>query len=855
MLTLLIDAMSVNLSAGSSFEFYDRNPLFSKEGQHTLDIDIDLGDPQNAYVYHDMHRIDCPRRPSGRAAVLFSEKGIVIKGTEIVLEIDEKKAKIQIVSGNSELNYLSGGDQTLHSLELGSTPELTPEVAMQSLTPGTYDFVCSPVCVKNTFTMSGTMMGVDGDDTLYNEMFIGSDGQAKYVDGTILNPMPYLYAVVERVVQALGYTMKANFIREDPALSKLVVINGYHSQNYAEMMPNMLVDDFLTMVENFTGCVIVVDQAEKKVEILQKNFFYDNAEEEVVDSSDIIGDIQRKYDEDSPENLLYNNVSYDFPKTETYNYWSIDKELWKTLLIEDCPDHSSEYTDPVFKEHFMNCWRYMNDGVIPTRDGSKDAIIAKYNRSVVYRDKAYNDNNLVVLRAIDNKDKPTVMLIRIVNQYGGHYDERSENEMKLKVVPTEIVWWMDPMRTGIRVFLPMPFARQSDIPDTEATDSNEKGLNEFINEGAELDNMEERLFVGFYLGKKNCNWKYNATRFIYFPVVVPSNVVEARTHAIYGPTYEYQDSWGSGRWWTYPYFLRVARHDYGEPLCNMQILGETGMYNRYYKNTLNINFTQPVTIKFRSLDLRDSRKIFIIGNQRFFCAELKHRATANAVSEVIEGTFYQVLDNADEALPQRTITITAKVYQKEGCIVFLSSESLPCDVSFAFIARSSQSVMRKVFTMQKGTRTAYFYSSLMAFNYFAFDGDITPAVDDGRTTYTTEVVPVQTKEVYVSVAFLASTEHIGGTIDVRISEVLEYPIEVEVGYSEGTLFRTCNVTIGAGTSRGTTEISELPDGEFTMAIMRTDDNDTNRYLPDNAREEAEWAPPRQQDEVVPDDEE
>ena len=253
--------------------------------------------------------------------------------------------------------------------------------------------------------------------------------------------------------------------------------------------------------------------------------------------------------------------------------------------------------------------------------------------------------------------------------------------------------------------------------------------------------------------------------------------------------------------------------------------------------------------------MRDSRKIFIIGNQRFFCAELKHRATANAVSEVIEGTFYQVLDNADEALPQRTITITAKVYQKEGCIVFLSSESLPCDVSFAFIARSSQSVMRKVFTMQKGTRTAYFYSSLMAFNSFAFDGDITPAVDDGRTTYTTEVVPVQTKEVYVSVAFLASTEHIGGTIDVRISEVLEYPIEVEVGYSDGTQFRTCNVTIGAGTSRGTTEISELPDGEFTMAIMRTDDNDTNRYMPDNAREEAEWAPPRQQDEVVPDDEE
>lgn len=846
--------MNVNLSAGSSFEFYDRNPLFSKEGQHTLDIDIDLGDPQNAYVYHDMHRIDCPRRPSGRAAVLFSEKGIVIKGTEIVLEIDERKAKIQIVSGNSELNYLSGGDQTLHSLDLGSTPELTPEVAMQSLTPGTYDFVCSPVCVKNEFLLSGTFMYVNAEDNvIYNEMCIGANKQATFVTGTTFNPLPYLYAIVERVVQALGYTMKANFIREDPAMSKLVVINGYHSRNYAEMMPNMLIDDFLTMVENFTGCVIVVDQAEKKVEILQQNFFYDNAGEEVIDSSDIIGDIQRKYDEDSPEGLLHHNVSYDFPKTETYNYWAIDKELWKTLLIEDCPDHSSEYTDPVFKEHFMNCWLHMNDGVMPTWGWSKDTVAAKYNRSIVYRDKGYTDNNLIVLRAIDDREKPTAMCIRIVNQYSGHYDERTDDELKLKIIPTEIVWWQDAYRNDRKVFLPVPFARQSDIPDTESTDSNEKGLNEFINEGAEQDNMEERLFVGFYLGKKNCNWQYNATSFIYLPVVVPSNIVEATTYALYGSE-DYRGKW-TGGYWAFPCFLRTARHDYGEPLCNMQILGETGMYNRYYKNTLNINFTQPVSIKFRSLDLRDSRKIFIIGNQRFFCAELKHRATANAVSEVIEGTFYQVLDNAEEVLPQRTITITAKVYQKEGRIVFLSSESLPCNVSFAFIARSAQTVMRKVFTMQKGTRAAYFYSSLMAYNNFAFDGDITPAVDDGRTTYTAEVVPVQTKEVDVSVAFLASTEHVGGTIDVRTSEVLEYPIEVEVGYSDGTQFRTCNVTIEAGTSRGTTEISELSEGDFSMAIMRTDDNDTNRYLPDNAQEPAGWAPPRQQDEVVPDDEE
>lgn len=855
MLTLLIDAMNVNLSAGSSFEFYDRNPLFSKEGQHTLDIDIDLGDPQNAYVYHDMHRIDCPRRPSGRAAVLFSEKGIIIKGTEIVLEIDERKAKIQIVSGNSELNYLSGGDQTLRSLDLGNTPEITADIAMQSLTPGTYDFVCSPVCAKNEFTLSGTSMYANPrKDVLYNEMYVTGAGQAAFVTGTVFNPLPYLYAIVERVIRALGYTVTRDFIEEDAALRKLVVINGYHSQSYSGMLPNMLVDDFLTMVENFTGCVIVVDQAEKTVEILQKNYFYDSAGEEVIDSGDIIGEIQRKFDEDSPEGILYENVSYDFPKTETYNYWSIDKELWKTLIIEGCDDHSEDYSDPVYKEHFMNVWRQMNDGEVPTRGGSKDKIVEKYNRAIVYRDNGYSDNNLVVLRALDDSDKPTAMLIRIVNQYGGRYNEHKDGEIKLKIIPTEIVWALDVLRENRRVFLPIPFARHSDIPDADQTDSKEKGLNECINDGLERENLEDRMFVGFYLGKKNCNWKIPSSSFIYMPIVVPSNVVEARTHAIYGTTY----NGGHGlipsepHFWEFPYFLRVARHDYGEPLCNMQINGETGMYNRLYKNTLKINFTQPVIIRFRSLDLRDSRKIFIIGNQRFFCAELKHKATAAAVSEVIEGTFYQVLDESDEQ-QEMTIAITAKVYKKENRITFLSSKPLPCDVKFTLRFNSETSYVYSTFSMSKGSSSAEYFRQLAACTSIGFFGNVTPVEpSEGEgITFTNSVEFVETKTVYIDAVFTESASRIGGTIEVDASEELVYGIVLSVGFVSGSQSYVRQIEIEAGASHGALEIDVVPSGDFYLIVMRSSELDDNQYVVGNGGSDG-WSPKPAPPDVDPD---
>ena len=72
MISLFIDGQRVNLSKNAKFEFFDRNPLFPKEGQHTLDIDIDLGDPQNAMVYKHLHRIDVAKRPYGRPAMLCS---------------------------------------------------------------------------------------------------------------------------------------------------------------------------------------------------------------------------------------------------------------------------------------------------------------------------------------------------------------------------------------------------------------------------------------------------------------------------------------------------------------------------------------------------------------------------------------------------------------------------------------------------------------------------------------------------------------------------------------------------------------------------------------------------------------
>lgn len=835
MTILVIDGQRVNLSEDTRIEYYDRNPLFSREGQHTLDITIDLGDPQNAYVYRHLHRLDSSQRPYNRAALLYSERGVIIKGTEIVLEIDDRTAKIQIVSGNSELNYLSGGDQTIHQLDLGEIAELTPAIALATLTDPTSDYVCPPVCVKNKFTMSGTFMYLDpSEDIVYNEMTLQS-AMAAYVTGTEFCPQPYLHAMVRKIVTALGYTMRNNFIATDHALSKLILINGYHSTSYANMMPDIAVDDFLTMVENFTGCVIVVDQAEKTVDILQKNFFYDNAETEEILPEDIIGEINRKYDEESPDGLLYHNVSYDFPKTETYNYWSIDKELWQTLAIEDCPDHSGDYSDPAYKEHFMNVWRHINNDTVPTVRKTPDTVKNAYNKSIVYQDKGYSDNNLVVIRAIDDEEKPTSTLLRMVNQYGPRYDERTEDEMKLKICPAEYVWFTKSNYNDVKLFVPVPFARLSDVENQESTDSKEIGLNEYINGEKEKESVEGRLYVGFYIGMKNANWKVNSQTAILFPTVIPSNTLEAQTHAVYGTT-SYSGSIFSDRYfYNYPYWERVARRQYDEPLCNMQINGTNGMYERYYANALNINFTQPVKIKFRSLDLRDSRKIFVIGNQRFFCQELKHSADSNGVSEVIEGTFYQVLDENESTPPAETVKLTLKAVKNKNTITATTDKPLPVYIEFTF--RGYQGANPLFVTgmgMQKGASRAQITGNLANVSRLEIIGDIrTPYDPDDETVFDTETVVVDTEPIPLTMTFLGQLGG-GGLLNVTAPEPLDLPLYVTVIIeTTQTVLAPVGyrIDIPAGSSQGSVGIQEDPHQatNFITEIVQ-DPRDDNEYI-------------------------
>ena len=99
-----------HLSASFSFEMVRENPLFNRRGDYTYDIDISMRDPYNRAIYKHVNRLTATSKPLNRRARLLADGHVIADGTEVILRLEADTLKIQIVAGNSELNYLTADD-------------------------------------------------------------------------------------------------------------------------------------------------------------------------------------------------------------------------------------------------------------------------------------------------------------------------------------------------------------------------------------------------------------------------------------------------------------------------------------------------------------------------------------------------------------------------------------------------------------------------------------------------------------------------------------------------------------------------------------------------------------------------
>ena len=453
MTRLFIDGKEVALPEEFELDFYTLNPFFTRKGSYTYDLDIDLYHPQNRQIYKYLNRADTTQRPQNRQAVLLCGPVNIISGTEIILSVDDNIAKIQIVAGNSELNYLTGGEKRLRELDFG-TCDSSLEAAYASLehTFPDFNFVCPPI-----FTSYDTL----GDFRYFDNQMDIKKGETTFFPDTYISPQPYLLFYIEELVKLLGYRLQKNMLRENKRWCRLFLVNGYRTTSFAKMLPDWTVDEFLDEIEKFFNCIFLVNQSDKTVQILTINSFYDDAQ--LVCLSEIKDDdIIKTYDVEEELAVDYDNVEYDFPDIEDYKYSSMSQEVRE--LCE---------TKTYFQ--FYDIWPFID---------------VEFDKRIIYHS---NDYNLDFVAS----DINGLHRLRIVNRFLPVNNNPDGDTALLKIIPAEVYVGASGTSDLTVGAFTAAYARNNNAKDETFA---ETGLNQLIKEGVPEENAPDKIYVCFYMG-------------------------------------------------------------------------------------------------------------------------------------------------------------------------------------------------------------------------------------------------------------------------------------------------------------------------------------------------------------------
>lgn len=471
MTRLFIDGQEVVLPEQFELELITENPYFTRNGEYTYDIDIDLRVPQNRQIYKNIQRSDVTTKIDNRTAVITAGAFELIHGIEVVLSVDNFTAKIQIVAGNSQLNY--NGEQRIRDIQIDSV-NYTDDEAVQSLygTSKTHHAVYTPVVAYKIYN-NNEINSLD----IRNKLPVFNHNSS-------MVPQYYLLYILENIIEKLGFVKGRNYI-EDYFWQRVFIVNTRPELKPQEILPDWTVNEFFDEIEKYLHCIIVVDKFTSIYNIYKRSSYFDFSS--IIYIDDVLDDnIEKVYDPDVDYAYNYDAVSYDFPSKDIYKYFRLDENVKPFSTIVNV--NSSENVDPANYQTYYD------------------------NPYLIHSEKYGIDYAMVKLINYDTTQKEYLTL-RVVNRFADGGDKDIENKTTFKIVPADIgrveIWNYDG-KSGT-----CPAVKSI----TEINQPTEKiGITDLINGNAQIESyIPDRIYIGIYYGMQKVtvmiNGKYQLSNY------------------------------------------------------------------------------------------------------------------------------------------------------------------------------------------------------------------------------------------------------------------------------------------------------------------------------------------------------
>ena len=361
---LIIDGVEVVLPERFATTVKRENSFFTKNGEYTYDCTLRLDNQTNQSLYGWLHRLNKKEAVrSKRWAVLMADGRVYCRGTEVITGWTEDEVTVQVVAGNSELNYVVSDSLKIEWLDMGEIGDmgeadvawpmrynLTQQLAYPAL------HYCLPTIynsAENVYVNNYLCRGLFGESR--PKIIVGSDNP-NYVSagrGDLeVIAQPYLCALVTRLLRALGYTIGVNHLDESQ-YRYLFVVNLRNTKKYAEMLAGWTVKDFLLEVEKLTGVVLLVDNVKKTVDLIMKSQYYSQAR--ILPIRDVTDSYELTVEEDGDEDWSTSDIGYALPDDADHRLLRLPETLKKnTPTVEgDWPFDGRVVGNPYSRQELL----------------------------------------------------------------------------------------------------------------------------------------------------------------------------------------------------------------------------------------------------------------------------------------------------------------------------------------------------------------------------------------------------------------------------------------------------------------------------------------------------------------------
>lgn len=622
MITCIINGHKAYPISTSSIKVTYANQYVTDEGEYTYDITFPMNILENRVIFKNVSRLEVKKNIAKYDdCKLFCNSQLIMSGVGTILSVNEKEIKLQIVGGKSRIKF--NDRMTKHYID--EIPFGEADKPGYTVDKGWSQGFKDLQKINDIYRLDedkSQFLGVEGkwcfvpvrDET--NDMianFVGVDRTKQFIGYNapyIMNlaVQPNLMHIFRKVVEYEGYTLKRNDFDCKP-WNLLYIASAYKTRELCKALPHWSSYTFIEEFRKLFNATIVFDDIQKTCSVINASELTtaDSIEVEPMDEYTTDYDEDGSFSTSSTANLEYNLGN----SANRDNYEVITKKVFDNFEIV----HSKE---------LMGANKQFASTTLSWSEKQKrQTIIENFGNFYVYM----VDEN-------DNKSwKPAGIWSPLIR------DSSSDDFVDLNISPAAQVVENINFKSGLledkyyerRCLLSMPNDKESDSKECDVDDDGYSytSVQDALDDESALDNSED---------EQEC-------MNIFF-------ILPGRVQSTDGSTTKLSWVGEKSRW---PQFLTDYRINEGFrlgiahfedshfslSLCMKSEFGTTSL-GTLHANGLKIDNKNCMEVKFKSDDIPDPSKIYIIRNKRFVCEKIEMEVKDDAIEPVYTGYFYML---------------------------------------------------------------------------------------------------------------------------------------------------------------------------------------------------------------------